>query len=242
MNLRRQKTGGIAIVVFAIALMQSAFAGSSDQTTSKGAQLLEKEGCLHCHYVGGRGGFVGPPFEGISKYRSEEDIINTLTNKRPLPPRHPRGVFDAGEFMRHVRVDKKTAEEISKYLISFPAKGSFIVKGHGETADDLPGGFTFVPQEPSEQTRMGLRVYKEGGCAACHEIGGIGGRIGPQLDGIGARLSKTAIGNRITTGATVMFNEKEYRPTEYSMPPTELPKDQIRAITEFLLTLPAKTK
>lgn len=241
MTLRRHQARALAIASLALALThQIAFADSSSGTTSKGRALLEKEGCLHCHFVEGSGGVVGPPFGGISKFRTEEDIVNTLTGKRPLPPNYPKGVFDPREFMRHVRVDKKTAESIAKYLITVSADEDFGVNGHSGSKDDVPGGITFVPREPSKQSRLGFLGYKEGGCAACHEIGGIGGRRGPSLDGVGARLSKNQIENRVNSGAIVTFGGKEYRPTEYSMPPARLPKDQVEQITEFLLTLPQK--
>lgn len=240
MNFRRQQAYVIAIASLSMTLSQMAFAGSNETQTS-GAALLEKEGCLHCHFIGGKGGFVGPPFEGISKFRSTGDIVDTLTGKRPLPPDYPTGIFDPREFMRHVRVDKKTAEAIAKYLIEFSTEESYSVNGHDKTKDEeLPGGFKFVPHEPSKQSRLGFLDYKEGGCAACHEVAGIGGRRGPALDGVGARLSKAAIENRITTGALVMFDEKEYRPTEYSMPPARLPQADVERLTEFLLTLPPK--
>lgn len=241
MNLRRHQASAFAVALLAIALTnQMAFADSSSETTSKGRALLEKEGCLHCHFVGGSGGFVGPPFGGISKFRTEEDIVNTLTGKRPLPPEYPKGIFDPREFMRHVRLDKKTADAIAKYLITASADEEFEVGGHSTSNDDTPGGITFVPREPSKQSRLGFLGYKEGGCAACHEIGGIGGRRGPRLDGVGARLSKIQIENRVTSGAIVTFGGKEYRPTEYSMPPARLPQKQVEQISEFLLTLPQK--
>lgn len=216
-------------------------AQAQKKQSDNGAQLLEKNGCLHCHYIRGKGGLIGPPFEGIGKVRTEQDIVTTLTKKRPLPEYYPRGIVDAREFMRHVKLDKKSAQEIAKYLISTPVEEAFEVKGHGEVkSEDLPGGFKFVPQPPSDESRKGFSLYKENGCAACHVIGGMGGRRGPDLDGVGARLNRTAIENRIARGAIVMFDGKEYRPTEYIMPPAQLSPEQVNQITQFLLTLPEK--
>ena len=232
----------IATLIASVAYQFAIAAPSSN--TSNGAQLLEREGCLHCHYMLGKGGLIGPPFDGIEKFRTEDDIVNTLTNRRPLPPNYPKGAFDPRELMRHVRLDKATAREIAKYLVSAHSEESFEVKGHtvDGAKEDLPGGFTFVPHDPSEMSRKGLSAFKEGGCAACHQIGGIGGRRGPDLDGIGARLSKTTIQNRIRSGAIVFFDGKEYKPTEYSMPPAQLSAEQVSQITEFLLTLAPKSE
>ncbi len=179
--------------------------------------------------------------EGISRFRSEADIVKILTEKRSLPLYYPKGLVDPREFMRHVKLDKKTAHEIAKYLISTPVEESFEVRGHGE--DDIPreaqlGDFKFRPHEPSEASRKGFIKYKEAGCAACHIIGGMGGRRGPDLDGIGARLNKSSIESRIAGGAIVFFEEKEYKTSEYLMPPARLSEEQVAQITEFLLTLP----
>lgn len=242
MKLPSQLTFSIAVALLAMAVAhQTSLADSVDKKEKDGVALLEKEGCFHCHFIAGDGGFVGPPLAGIAKYRTADEIVNTLTGKRPLPPADPKSVFDPGELMRHVKLDKKTAEAIANYLIANSSQDSFQVNGHRTDAkEDLPAGFTFVPRVPSDQSRKGFLAYKESGCAACHEIGGIGGRRGPALDGVGARLSKDAIAKRVTAGAIITFNEKEYKPTEYSMPPSQLPEEQVALITEFLLTLPEK--
>lgn len=236
---------GIASTVFGSA-QQLALAGESGKLPQlSGKQLVEKNGCLHCHYMRGDGGLIGPPFEGIGKYRSEQDIVVTLTNKRQLPDYYPKNVFDPREFMRHVKLEKSTAEKIAKYLVTTPEEPSFEVRGHGEDdrsekPDSMVPGFHFRPNTPTAVSRKGLIAFKEGGCAACHSIAGVGGSRAPHLDGVGARLNKTSIANRIAGGAILMLGGKEYRPTEYSMPPAELPPEQISEITEFLLTLPEK--
>ena len=49
----------------------------------------------------------------------------------------------------------------------------------------LPGDE--LPDE--EQIERGRRLFVEAGCAACHQLGGDGGRIGPALDDAGERLT-----------------------------------------------------
>jgi cytochrome c2 len=230
-----------ALLILLCVSQEAALAGPTQALKRKGDALLEKAGCFQCHYMLGKGGLIGPPFEGIGKFRSEADIVGILTSKRTLPPYYPKGLVDPAEFMRHVRLDKKTAQEIAKYLITTPAEDSFEVRGHGE--DDSPhdaklGTFSFKPHKPSEASRKGLISYKKAGCAACHITGGMGGRRGPDLDGIGARLNKSSIENRIAGGALVFVEEREYKTAEYLMPPAKLSKKQVAQITEFLLTLP----
>ncbi|MBX9670437.1 MAG: cytochrome c [Candidatus Obscuribacterales bacterium] len=235
----------LGLVTLATGLVQYGSVAVAEETnnTPKGKELLEKQGCLHCHYIRGDGGLIGPPFEGIGKFRSEDDIVTLLTKKRSLPPSYPKSIVDPREFMRHVRLDKKTAQEIARYILTTPVEEPFEVRGHGEDVPPkgLPEGFKFQPHPASENSRKGLIAFKESGCAACHSIGGMGGRRGPELDGIGARLSRANIENRVSNGAILFFGDKEYKPTEYAMPPSQLAPEQIAQITEFLLTLPRES-
>ncbi len=231
----------VAVLLTSIQFCLPAVAENEVKKSPPGYSALEKQGCLHCHFVNGDGGLVGPPLNGIRKYRTEENIIDVLTKKRELPFYYPKGVLDPREFMRHVKLDKSTATDIAKYLMTLPEDESIGVKGHADvTKDAAPKGFSYEPAQPNEATRRGLATYREAGCAACHAIGGQGGRRGPELDGVGARLSKNGIENAITHGAIVTVDGEEYKPTEYSMPPTQLAPTQVKEITDFLLTLPTK--
>ncbi len=232
----------IAVSAAVLALFVLADDRSAANAPSNDAEkLMDKQGCLHCHYLRGRGGFIGPPLEGIRKFRTEDDIVAVLTQSRHLPESYPKGIVDSTDFMKHVHLSKDDAKTVASYLLSIPDEDAFEVKGHGEDEPDaIPQGFNFKPKAPSESSRKGMAVYKEAGCVACHSIAGFGGWRGPSLDAVGARLNKTAIENRISRGATVFFEGKEYKPSEYSMPPAELAPEQISDITEFLLTLPQK--
>lgn len=241
------------VVVSLIALLAVAtLAAQSKPTSTKtksstGKELLDKNGCLHCHYVKGEGGLLGPVLDGIKGHRSEAYIVETLTNgtARQFPDRYyPKGVLDPREYMSHVRVNAPEARKIARYLLSLPESDEDLdVKGHGESTDSQsPPGFHFVPQKPSTSSQAGLALYKDSGCAACHSVAGIGGKIGPALDGVGARRTRPFIEMRISEGAIVFFGAQQYKPSQYKMPPADLSREEIEQITDFLLTLPVRTK
>lgn len=220
---------------------------SNKEKSSPGKELLDKNGCLHCHFVQGEGGLLGPVLDGIKGHRSEAYIVETLTNgtARRLPDRYyPKGVLDPREYMSHVRVNAPEARKIARYLLELPETDEEInVKGHGEDAESQgPPGFHFVPEKPSASSRAGLALYKDSGCAACHTVAGAGGRVGPSLDGIGARRTRPFIETRISQGAIVFFGAKQYKPSQYKMPPSDLSREEIEQLTDFLLTLPVPTK
>ncbi len=236
-----QKPG---IVVLSLLLAFNLQTARANESKSKGAELVDKGGCLHCHFIKGDGGLIGPPLDGIAKYRSESEIVATLTGTRAVPDDFPRGVLDPREFMKHMRLGKESAHEIAKYLLSLsPPEEQLTAKGHGaEHNEALPEGFKYEPRPGSPSSRKGLQLYKDSGCAACHSIEGTGGRIGPSLDGVGARRSRDYIESRISEGAIAIFNGREYKPTQYSMPPAELSQSEIKNIIDFLYTLPTKRK
>ncbi|MGD9682231.1 MAG: c-type cytochrome [Candidatus Obscuribacterales bacterium] len=207
----------------------------------KAGKLLEKQGCLHCHFVSGDGGFIGPPLDGIGKHRSREFIEALLTGSIPEPDLPPLPYPDPKKLMDHMKLSHSDAATIATYLMSLPElKTPIKIKGHSGEGESLPEGFSFKPAQPNESSNAGLKAYRDSGCAACHSIGGRGGRLGPNLDGIGAYRSRAYIENRIKNGAIVMFGADQYHPSSYTMPPLNLPDETISRITDFLLTLPEK--
>ncbi|MCW5823135.1 MAG: cytochrome c [Cyanobacteria bacterium TGS_CYA1] len=216
-----------------------------DQAQAKpfdGATELEKQGCMHCHSLDGEGGMIGPPFDNIKEFRSKQFIQNKLSK----PVKHTKKSHSypvPSDLMNHVYLKEETALKIADYLINYKSKSTWQAKGHGNIdKDEVPLGAGFNPHVATKESRLGQALYRDKGCAACHSINMIGGRLGPSLDGVGARRSKKFIENRITTGATVTYGDKEYKPSEYIMPSMKLSQKEVRMLTEFLLTLPVKNK
>jgi mono/diheme cytochrome c family protein len=207
-----------------------------------GKKIFTENCCSACHVVDGEGGYIGPILNGIGAYRSEEFIISRLTGvpAKNSDTKPQRGV------MSHVELDKTQAKLIANYLLTLPEsqKGTW-VKGHG-TADNTgnpPQGFHYKPQAESTQSQLGQQLYLRNSCAACHQIQGYGGHLGPALDGIGARRSRRYISTRIEAGSLEVqqwHNDKQY--SSFKMPATNLGQDDISKITDYLLTLPVPEK
>lgn len=228
--------GAVAIALFSggVAL---AGTGESAHKKPEGRKMLSQEGCLNCHFSRGEGGLIGPPFDGIGKYRTSDQIYKMLTqprSKEPITGKYP----DMRKLMQHVRVAPARARIIADYLVTLP--DSELTSGGHESvlANEMPPGFKFTPAEPSQSSHAGAAAFKKNGCFACHSINGIGGRAAPELDGVGGFRSRAFIENRIMKGAIVTYEGKSYRASEFSMPPSKLTKTEISKITDFLLTLP----
>lgn len=229
----------IGLAFLLVGFGQTGTSGKEVDLKARGQTLMEEKGCLNCHYVQGDGGFIAPPLNGISKYRSEADILKMLTGPRPAK-KVSESYPSPEELMSHVRLDEADAKVVAAYLIGLPADESFEMKGHdNEWKDIFPQGSQFKPHKVSKTSREGRKLFYKKGCIACHSTEGRGGRIGPSLNGIGATRSKAFIEQRINSGAVIMKSGAAYQPTSYSMPPSSLPKKDVKRLSEYLLTLPS---
>jgi ubiquinol-cytochrome c reductase cytochrome b subunit len=89
-------------------------------------------------------------------------------------------------------------------------------------AKALPASLV-ASQDPVVTT--GARLFHEKGCEFCHQIGGYGGRRGPDLSDVAARMRPDEITARITNGGP---NMPAYVRT--------LTPDETRALVQFLST------
>ena len=69
----------------------------------------------------------------------------------------------------------------------------------------------------------GPTLFRERGCAHCHEIKGVGGDKGPDLSGVGRRMKKDAIERQIVQGGDAMpaFGQV-------------LPSEEVAALVDYL--------
>ncbi len=75
----------------------------------------------------------------------------------------------------------------------------------------------------------GKRVYDETGCATCHSLSGVGGSIGPKLDGVGKKLSAEKL-------RKILLNPKSQNPNTV-MPPFEGSEEDLDALVTYLMSL-----
>ena len=235
----KNKISALIVALVTISSTAIALAEDSKAKNNTGKDLIKQKGCLNCHFVQGDGGFIGPPLDGISSHRSKKQLIEVLT--RPVTPQKVTNRYPtAEEIMKHVSLNKVDAEKIASYLLTLPDPN--LKSKHTEKLfeNSLPKGFKFTPDEPSKSSRKGMKLFNKNGCFACHSLDGKDDRLGPSLDGVGAYRSRAFIENRIARGALVIYAGKEYKPSRFSMPPSDLSKKQITQIADFLMTLPEK--
>ena len=82
-----------------------------------------------------------------------------------------------------------------------------------------------------DQRQRGEATFGSSGCRHCHTIQNVGGHKGPDLSGVGRRLTKTQIRMQILQGGN-------------DMPPfvDDLESGQVNDIVDYLRSCRAKTK
>jgi mono/diheme cytochrome c family protein len=124
------------------------------------------------------------------------------------------GAVTPGSAMPAIKAGDDELDALTLYVLSFTSEqmGAYYV-----SAKTIPGPVA------------GRRLFEEKGCIGCHSVGGKGGTIGPALDEVAKRHDTQWI-------VTHFRNPRAVTPGSV-MPQFDFTEQQIRALTEFLLSL-----
>lgn len=161
---------------------------SPTQNPVSGARVFRSKGCAGCHAVSGMGGQVGPDLARIPRPRSFYDLAAAMWNHYPY-----------------------MAKRMRELAISRPALYP------RETANLIAFLYTLDYFDPPGNVEAGQRLFVEKRCVVCHQVGGTGGVIGPNLDFLKQYGSPifvaTAMWNHGPTMAEAMRAKGIKRPT-----------------------------
>lgn len=86
-----------------------------------------------------------------------------------------------------------------------------------------------VLAQEASQIETGEKVYKEMKCSMCHKLDGSGGKMGPELSGVGARKDADWIKAFLKDPKSVIPNTKQ--------PPFKGTDEQLEALVTYLMSL-----
>jgi putative heme-binding domain-containing protein len=152
----------------AIGLGQNPLAG--DPKAAKAGEYEFRINCALCHGLGARGGGRGPDLTRAQKRHahSEADMFQIISNGIPGTAMPANGTNGQGVGM--------TDEEIWQIITYI---GSQEVNASAKTAGDAAHGKALF--------------YGDGNCSMCHMVEGKGGRMGPDLTGVGGSRTPEAM-------------------------------------------------
>ncbi len=146
----------VAMVAFLLCFAGSVSAQelfSPTQSPIAGSRVFRIKGCIQCHAVNGVGGQIGPDLGRIPRPRSFYDLGAAMWNHLP-----------------------RMAERMREFRISRPHLYS------QETANLIAFLYTLNYFDPPGNVEAGQRLFVEKRCVVCHQVGGTGGVVGPNLD------------------------------------------------------------
>jgi mono/diheme cytochrome c family protein len=132
----------------------------------EGRRLFEAQGCRGCHKLNGVGGSIGPDLteEGASRRSPDWLERHFLT---------PNAVSN-GSAMPNFHFTREQARALTYYMLSL-------------TNEEMGSYFSSVRLIPSPG--YGRQLFVEKNCIACHNVGGVGAKTGPDLLGVTKRHS-----------------------------------------------------
>jgi mono/diheme cytochrome c family protein len=126
---------------------------SPTQDPLAGSRVFGTKGCGKCHAVNGVGGKVGPDLGRIPRPRSFYDLTAAMWNHLP-----------------------KMTDRMRQLGIVRPSLNP------QETADLIAFLYTLNYFDPPGNVQAGRRLFTEKKCVVCHQVAGVGGVVGPNLD------------------------------------------------------------
>ncbi len=148
-----------SVVALALAIIVPLGPGSAQplfsptQDPLAGSRVFGEKGCVRCHAVNGVGGKAGPDLGRLPRPRSFFDLAAAMWNHLP-----------------------KMAERMRQLGIPRPRLGP------QESADLIAFLYTLNYFDPPGNVQAGRRLFTAKKCIVCHQVGGTGGVVGPNLD------------------------------------------------------------
>lgn len=169
----------------------------------QGLALFRKENCKACHPGGGNKG-IGPDLTKLpADHRNAAWLVPHFQNPSKVVP---------GSSMPPVQL--KDAE--------LNALSAFVLKLTPENEGSIMAAPDYVVQ--------GALVYQENHCNSCHQIAGVGQKLGPALDGVGERHDRAWLEQH--------FRDPQGTSKGTIMPPYKFSDAEMDAICKYLLQLP----
>jgi mono/diheme cytochrome c family protein len=154
-----------------------------------GKRLFTGKRCIVCHQVGGAGGVVGPNLDHLTQFASPIFVASAMWNHGP----------QMAEKMKEKGVARPTFTGAElRDLIAFLAPA---------TAGPHEGPLYVLPG----RVDVGRQLFAEKRCIECHSVGGVGGKVGPDLVELGVRRSSIEFAAAIWNKAPAMMAVMQQR-------------------------------
>ncbi len=168
-----------------------------------GVAYFRDENCVSCHAIGERGDSIGPDLTRTTIHRDAAWMIEHF--KRPSAMR-------PGSSMPPIQLSDSQLNALA----------AFLLKLNPDNASALDNTPAFAAD--------GAQVYQANHCAGCHKINGVGMTIGPPLNGLAKRQTRSWVVEH--------FADPEKLSPGSIMPPYRFSQKDMDNLTAYLFSLP----
>jgi ubiquinol-cytochrome c reductase cytochrome b subunit len=169
----------------------------------EGLGFFKKQACTGCHPVGGKNG-IGPELTKMPKeHRTVAWMVPHFKNPSRIVP---------GSVMPPIDLTAPDLNALSLFVLTL-----------------TPQNETALLAAPDFATQ-GAMVYQSNHCNACHQIRGVGSKLGPALDGVGLRHDRAWLEKHFADPAAVTPGS--------IMPAYKLMPMDLDVLCKYLLQLP----
>jgi ubiquinol-cytochrome c reductase cytochrome b subunit len=168
-----------------------------------GVAYFRKENCISCHVVGEHGTAVGPDLTRVSIHKDAAWMIEHF--KRPSSMR-------PGTSMPPIQLTDPELNSLAAFLLKLNERNATALDNAPEFATE------------------GALVYHANHCGACHLVNGVGMRVGPPLNGLSKRQSRSWVEDHFA-------NPQKLVPGSI-MPAYKLSGKDLENLTTYLFALP----
>ena len=172
---------------------------------TEGRHLFETQGCRGCHKLNGVGGSIGPDLSEEGASTRSPDWLE----RHFLAP----NAVSAGSAMPNFHFTKDQARALTYYMLSL-------------TNEDMGSYYASVRLIPSPG--YGRELFVEKNCIACHNVGGVGAKTGPDLLDVTKRHSPEWLDEQLVNPQLVYPGS--------SMPEYDLETNARKALLAFMTT------
>lgn len=177
-----------------------------------GKKVWHKYDCIGCHTILGNGSYFAPELGKITEKKPKGYLKQFLMD--------PKSV-NAKASMPKLGISAGEADDLIAFL-DWTAKvdtNGWPPKPILATAAGVGG----------KELTAGEKLYQSLGCSACHMTRGIGGTTGPDLTNVGAKRDREWLEGH--------FRDPDKYVKNSAMPKVEAPEEDIRNLTNYMLTL-----
>jgi ubiquinol-cytochrome c reductase cytochrome b subunit len=168
-----------------------------------GVAYFRQENCESCHSAGGSGAKIGPDLANTGIHRTAAWMIQHFKSPSGVRP---------GSSMPPIQLSD----------MQLNALAAFLLKLNPDNATAIDGAPDFAVQ--------GALVYQSNGCAGCHRVNGSGTPVGPDLNGLSKRRSRSWVMDH--------FADPPKLSPGSIMPPYKLSPKDLNNLTTYLFALP----